>query len=130
MDDSAFFHKSQLWSSIPFTDAKSSGRETLLSAIMWQIFFQSILNLFSAGSSVQTLMQGIIVWWMVWMALLYCNSFFKNPKSSKMKSEKINPAGNPTPSIGEWPNLWYHMIRLSCHVSTSVLSYQQKKDLG
>ena len=36
-------------------------RQAWLSAIMWQIYFQSNLNLFSAGSSVQTLIQGIII---------------------------------------------------------------------
>ncbi len=36
-------------------------RQRWLSAIMWQIYFQSNLNLFSAGSSVQTLIQGIII---------------------------------------------------------------------
>ena len=36
--------------------------ERWLSAIMWQIYFQSNLNLFSAGSSVQqTLIHGTIV---------------------------------------------------------------------
>ncbi len=33
-----------------------------LNSIMWQIYFQSNLNLFSAGSSVQTLIQGRIIW--------------------------------------------------------------------
>ncbi len=32
-----------------------------LSAIMWQIYFHSNLNLFSVGSSVQMLIQGILV---------------------------------------------------------------------
>ncbi len=32
-----------------------------LGAIMCQIYFQSNLNLFSAGSSIQTLIQGIII---------------------------------------------------------------------
>ncbi len=32
-----------------------------LNSIMWQIYFQSNLNLFSAGSSVQTLIQGMII---------------------------------------------------------------------
>ena len=36
-------------------------RETWLSAIPWQIYFQSNLNLFSAGSPEETLIQGIMV---------------------------------------------------------------------
>ncbi len=35
-------------------------RQKWLSSIMWQIYFQSNLNLFPAGSLVQTLIQGII----------------------------------------------------------------------
>ena len=35
-------------------------RQRWLSVIMWQFYFQSNLNLFSVGSPVQTLIQGII----------------------------------------------------------------------
>ncbi len=41
---------------------KDLGRETWLCSFMWQIYFQSNLNLFSAGSSIQGLMQCMIVW--------------------------------------------------------------------
>ncbi len=45
----------------PLLDAVSLSRETWLCSFMWQIYFQSNLNLFSAGSSVQALIQGMIV---------------------------------------------------------------------
>ncbi len=39
-----------------------SHSDSWLNSITWQIYFQSNLNLFSAGSSVQTLIHGRIIW--------------------------------------------------------------------
>ncbi len=41
-----------------------------LNLIMWQVYLQYNLNLFSAGSSVQTLIQGRIIWYIIfWLNL-------------------------------------------------------------
>ncbi len=50
------------WSVSPCT-LMSHISDASLNSIMWQIYFQSNLNLFSAGSSVQTLIQGRIIWY-------------------------------------------------------------------
>ncbi len=42
-----------------------------LNSILWQIYFQSNLNLFSAGSSVQTLIQGRINCWGMTLKLIW-----------------------------------------------------------
>ena len=51
----------QLWSTWIKFDQLLFCRETCLCSFMCQIYFQSNLNQFSAGSSVQALMQGMIV---------------------------------------------------------------------
>ncbi len=47
-----------VWKKIIFRHLDS---DAWLNSIMWQIYFQSNLNLFSVGSSVQTLIQGRII---------------------------------------------------------------------
>ncbi len=46
---------------LPIMTMQHISRETCLCSFMWQIYFQSNLNIFSVGSSVQVLIQGIIV---------------------------------------------------------------------
>ncbi len=49
------------WTGIVTNDRLIIHRETWLFSFMWQIYFQSNLNLFSAGSSIQGLIQCMIV---------------------------------------------------------------------
>ena len=68
-----------------FSESGTQSSDAWLNSIMWQIYCQSNQNLFSAGNSVQTLIQGRIIW--VQPLDNYCTKFLGSTRTKLAESE-------------------------------------------